>query len=77
MLARILDPETEALVLVCGPHWDHRCGAAGEKAEIVFCAGQTVLVDRPTPDGVRLLRVKVAEDQRTCPFARPEPAAAR
>lgn len=75
MLARILDPESEAIVLVCGPHWDRRCGAAGEKAETVFCAGQTVLIDRPTPDGVRMLKVVVSPQQRSCPFGPPEPAA--
>lgn len=72
VVARILDPRTNALVLVCGPGWGTRCGAGGEGAETVFCAGHPVLIDRETPDGTRVLRVFVPPSQRTCPFGPPE-----
>jgi hypothetical protein len=71
MVARILDPKTDALVLMCGPGWGRRCGAAGEDAKAVFCAGHPVLIERRTPEGLRTLRVLVPASQRTCPFGPP------
>ena len=74
MAARILDPHTDAPILVCGPHWTSRCGAAGEQADRTACAGHPVLIDRDTSDGPRVLRVFVSPSQRTCPFGPPEAA---
>lgn len=74
MVARILDPDTDAVILVCGPNWGTRCGAAGG-AETVICAGHPVLIDRETPEGRRVVRVMVAKQQRTCPFGPREVAA--
>ncbi len=72
MVARILDPKTGALVLMCGPGWGKRCGAAGPDSETVFCAGHPVLIERETPEGRRTLRVFVPAGQRACPFGPPE-----
>ncbi len=74
MAARVLDPDSGALVLICGPHWTSRCGAGGEDAERVACAGHPVLIDRETPRGLRTLRIFVSREQRTCPFGPLEPA---
>jgi len=71
MVARILDPKTDALVLMCGPGWGKRCGAVAEDAEHVFCAGRPVLIERQTPEGRRTLRVFIPASQRTCPFGPP------
>lgn len=68
MVARILDTATNAPTLICGPGWTARCGAAGENAEHVYCAGHAALIERETPDGSRVLRIFVPADQRTCPF---------
>ncbi|MBI2983966.1 MAG: hypothetical protein HYY42_07320 [Chloroflexi bacterium] len=74
MVARVLDPTTNALILVCGPGWGSRCGAAGEASETVYCAGHPTLSERDTPEGTRVLRVMVPASQRTCPFGPPEVA---
>lgn len=68
MVARVLDAKTNALLLVCGPGWGSRCGAAGERSETVYCAGHPTLIERETPEGMRVLRVMVPDSQRTCPF---------
>ena len=72
MIARVLDPVTQGLVLVCGPGWSSRCGAAGENAPAVFCAGHPVLLERENGAGPRTLRVFVNPKQRSCPFGPPE-----
>lgn len=74
MHARVLDPATGSAVLICGPAWSARCGAAGEGAQTVFCAGRSVMVDRETSEGPRLLRVAIPPQQRICPFASPASA---
>ncbi|MDE3113575.1 MAG: hypothetical protein KGN00_12445 [Chloroflexota bacterium] len=72
MVARVLAPGDGSVLLVCGPDWGTRCGAAGGR-DTAFCAGHTVVVDRDTSEGKRTLRVSISPQQRTCPFGPPEP----
>lgn len=72
--AYVLDPKTRQPILICGPYWTTRCGAAGEGASVVACAGHRVIVERDTPLGIRTDTVFVDLSQRTCPFAPPETA---